>query len=1273
VLGSIGKEDRELADGRATGNTARPRPRAAARRRKGASGSFGWLKGCLSALLLLVVVIGAACGMLYVRVQHGPVSIKPLATLIEREINGELTGLEARIEDAQIAYDETRGFELRLANLRLVEPNGDAAVSVPAAVVELSGPALRSFRLVPSRIDLIEPRLSVIYTDAGGWSLSFPQSAGKVDGRLGGQTPAPLAAPPAAQAQNPSAKPVERVDFAAMIAGASARARKRVDGTSYLREVGVKNATVTVDNRGALSEWRVLDGSIDLDHSKRESIAAGRARMASSRGPWSLAFQAVEAAPSGAVTIEVAIRDLHPRVIGLAFSQASALQPLDVPVSGQVQVTLGPGGVMSTASVSLEADRGVLVMPSLAEAPLPIDKATLRASYAQASRKLDIASATFAWGNSRVDFKGGAAGQPAANGAGLNWSFAIGADRGQLAAEEFGIAPLPLTAAAIEGRMDGKSGDVTIDKIQISAGGADFSGAGGMRPAGAAGPGGGFIEAKLGPTTVDRLKALWPRGIASGARTWVGEKIKKGTIKSGTLRFYSGVYARETGTTEPRRLSLALEATDVMGMPLAWLSPIEAPRLLVRLEDNTVEVNIPDAQVALGPNKRVPIKGGRFAASDLEKKAPIGEVTFRSQGALVPLLEVLDQSPLKLLRANAISTEGVDGKVEGQVKLSFPLISDLLAADVAIEAKAKVTEGRVKQLGGAYDVQAAAVAVDVTPAAVDAKGEMLINGVPVKIGWQRILDDSGDKQPPLRLSASLDNADRTQLGIDVNHIIQGEVPVEVLIEKGQGDAPSVKMRADLTNAEIGFESIAWRKPPGRAATLQADLLRGKTYKVELQNLRVAGDDIAMEGWAGIAGDNRLREIELKELTLNVVSKLEVQGSLKTDANDKVGIWNVKVKGRTFDGRDLFRSLFAVGAAPDKAAKPGKPSTGMDLEADIDNVLGQNDVGIRGFKLRLSRRNDRLVSIDGRGTLDGGAPIAIAMVPPAAGEQRVLRADTSDAGNAFRLIGFYPNMQSGRLRLEVNVDGRGPAEKTGTLWVDDFRVLGDPIVSEVLAQPSDEPQAGKPVARKTGVQRETFEFDRMKVPFSVGYGQFVIENAYMRGPLQGVALTGKVDFKLKSLNLGGTYIPLHGLNNAFGEVPLFGELLSDGMFGLTFAVQGPIAQPQVLVNPFSVVAPGILRGLTQMTNPNPKVVPREERAPAPPVEKRVRSSSPTPVAPERSNEPARPKAGSQTGGGWTSQVAPEPSIAPVAPNPVPAKRPKKPAANPDPNAVSATPQ
>ncbi len=89
----------------------------------------------------------------------------------------------------------------------------------------------------------------------------------------------------------------------------------------------------------------------------------------------------------------------------------------------------------------------------------------------------------------------------------------------------------------------------------------------------------------------------------------------------------------------------------------------------------------------------------------------------------------------------------------------------------------------------------------------------------------------------------------------------------------------------------------------------------------------------------------------------------------------------------------------------------------------------------------------------RGTLDGGKPLAVVLQQDP-GQPRKLLADSTDAGQAFKLIDFYPNIQGGRVRLEVNLEGKGAAEKTGILWVENFRILGDPVVSEVFSGADD---------------------------------------------------------------------------------------------------------------------------------------------------------------------------------------------------------------------------
>jgi hypothetical protein len=97
--------------------------------------------------------------------------------------------------------------------------------------------------------------------------------------------------------------------------------------------------------------------------------------------------------------------------------------------------------------------------------------------------------------------------------------------------------------------------------------------------------------------------------------------------------------------------------------------------------------------------------------------------------------------------------------------------------------------------------------------------------------------------------------------------------------------------------------------------------------------------------------------------------------------------------------------------------------------------------------------------------------------------------------------------------------------------------------------------------------------------------------------------------------------------------------------MTFAVQGPTSNPQVIVNPLSLVAPGIFREMFQMTTADPKVQVRgAENAPV--------WSAPQPAysspAPSKSTAKSKSKANTKkkTGSaqrksidGWSSTTSP----------------------------------
>lgn len=1130
-----------------------------------------------------------AVGLLYVRLLHGPISVGFLTHPIERAIAEETSAVGVAIEDVSLRLGEGGQIELELKNVRVTDTGDVPLAMAPSALISLSRKALLRGRIAPESVALVQPRLSLFYSEDGRLALKFATPAEPSGSeRAKALAPAPRVpakAPVAASGQAEAEGGLGRIDLVKVLSESSARARRRERASAYLREIGLKSATVIIDHSGRKSVWHVPELGVDLDHRRSRSSIAGRAKVDSLAGPWTVDFRTYEHEATGKLQLAVSVQGLVPRGLARALPQLAALEVVDVPLWAEAKLDLSSTGEILSGTIDIDAAPGALTPRGL-DRPLRIDGGHLALSYDKAARRVAIAPSVLVWGDSRLQFTGSVV-HTVEGAEGPRWTFDLRSAGGWLAAEPPHIPRLTIDDWSARGFVSAERGKVALAEFRLRAGAAEVSAEGDVTGIGSTMQ--ARLEGKVGPMAASTFKALWPATLAPRSRDWVIKHLARGSLEGGAFRLATNADAVAgagwAATTAPAQGSLTLEGANlafelVEGWPL-----LEAPRALVQLDAQTFEMRVPDATITAADGRQLALKG-TFSVDMTEPLPRSGRVSLRGQGPLPVALDILDRAPFNLVQKSGHSLAGVDGKVDTQLTLAFPLGRPLQPTDFVIEGRTRVTDARLGQAVGPYQVHGANITIDVTPTAAEARADMLINGVLAKGIWQHVFAAPADKQPPLKVTATLDNSYRTQLGLDINDLVQGDVGVEATILPDARGERRIHVRADLVNAEVTLDSVAWRKPKGKRSVFEFDLGKGTgAYPTELLNVRLVGDDVAIEGWMGLGADNKVREFRFPNFSLNVISSLEVYGKMRPD-----GVWDVTAKGPTYDGRDLFRSFFDVAHQVDPNARV-RP--GLDLKAEVATVVGFSDTTLRNVRMTLQKRSNKLTGLDVRGVLDGGKAFA-AVVRQEPGKPRRLLAESTDAGQVFKLVGFYPNAVGGVMNLEVNLEGEGAADRTGTLWARNFSVLGDPVVIEVL-QGADN---SRPERRN--VVRQQFEFEIMRVPFSVGHGQFVMHNAVINGPFEGASLRGKVDFRAQLIDVGGTYVGGTGIMQVIASIPLLGPILTgprgEGVFGITFAIKGTLANPQVVVNPLALLTPGIFREIFQMTDEDPRVVPRERPAP-----------------------------------------------------------------------------
>ncbi len=1135
-------------------------------------------------LIPLILLAGVAVGVLYVRLMNGPISLPFLNASVAQNISSELDGLSVSIGDFIV---ELRGnsFEFRLRNVRLADASGKPVAIAPLAAVEVSRTAFLSGQLAPSRIVLIEPQMLMFYSQESGLSLSLAQSAeeprpAESQRNLRGTTTdrVPSSGPP----QTSFGVGSGRIDLARTIVKLAARARSQDDATSYLDRVGIRDGTIVVDHAGAQTAWRVPSAEFRLSHFEARSVLEGDIAIASGRGPWRIGIRAEESERRQTVRLTTTVRDIIPETIAEAIPGLNALRSLRFPIGGRADLALSSQGELIAGNFDVSLGSGSLNVPWLQVAPPRLERGLIRLRYRRGGAGIQVAPSVLRWSGSEITAQGLIKQRQIGNDD-VAWDFNLQSNKGRLGLGRPGEF-IRLKRWLAKGTMLPGKGVLNLDQVISEAG----DGALVMKGAVYTGSSPGVtMSGRVGPMLVRNFLAFWPEVLGADARQWASKNVLAGQLEGATfaMRMLRPAGAtKETKSDYSMSLDAALRGTRFIGNPS--LPPIFAEKASLLLKDDTFRLRIPQSAFVVGDGRSLNINNVELVTERMFEPSVDGKTSIRVQGDLrdavdiVQSLGVVEAQAAKDIKARA------SGKIDSRLELVLPFVrSGGQLPPPSVVGQIRILDGKVTRIWKDQPAVGRKVIIDVGDKGWTANGELRLGAVPAKFRWQRFFNMEEAQQPPIRVTAVLDGKARRKLGLEVDHIVRGPMGLDVKFAPriSKNAAPtSTHVRLDLTKAALELESLAWKKAPGKRAIAEFDYFQGTGRQpARLDNIRVEAGRLAIRGSANIDRRDRLTSFDFEDFTLDVVTRLRVKGELR-----KGNVWRVSARGATYEGRELFRSLFSTKPAKSGAVTAGQP--GLDLDVQIGNVLGFWQTSLRNVRLDLSKRGGKIAALNVTGLLDGDKRLRVQVRRGQA--RRRLVATSNDAGQVLKLIGFYPNIRGGSLQAVVDLDKQGRVDRAGEMLVRKFQILGDPVLSEVI---QSQQQKQRRRGRARAVARELIEFDWMRVPFETGKGDFVITDAEMRGPVHGLLLCGRADFATRRVKLSGTYVPLQGLSSIFGVIPGFGQILtgakSAGVIGVNFEIVGSMQKPEVLINPLSLVTPGIFRELFKAACPKSQVV------------------------------------------------------------------------------------
>jgi hypothetical protein len=1147
----------------------------------------------------VVISCGAACGLLLLgclglwwRLASGPIQLDAFSPWLVSAIE-ENFGSRERVEvgGTQIERTESGGAAVRVRDIVVRDPDGTVVASAPKAEIRVSGLSLFSGHMRAESLNLVGAGLAVRIEQDGNVTV-FASGADKHPIATASGPPsvavratrdatvakksepaqgAPAATAPLSAARAPTAVTRPTTDsIAALLTWLDRIGESGLDGHD-LRELGLKDGNLTVDDERTGKRWSFQNITLSLERPRGGGMVVTVGSENTQR-PWGLTAS-IKPTADGYRSIALEARHVMADDLLLASRLGDGKLQVDVPLSASLRGEIGPNGVPQSLTGRVVAEAGSINDGESTDGQINIDRAEFKINWDAASRVLEVPFQILS-GNNRITLLGAVEAPEQTSGP---WLFKIGGGTIVLQAQPAQGEPLILNRIAVTGRFDPANKHFAIGHGEI--GNADLS----VAMSGSADYSSGNLRLATGVAatqmSADALERLWPVFVAPKVRDWFNEHLMRGNVERLTIAVNAPFETlKASGPPLPDDgLTVDALATNCIIRPVAGLPPLHDADLTVHIFGRDAQISLNRATADLPSGRKLVMSSGLFEVPDTAPHEPPARVHFKLDGPVPAAVELLAMDRLRDASGAPFDPATTRGTMSALVALAMPLKPDLPPGSTSYAITVDATNFSADRMIMGQKVESADLKVSANNQGFALKGDVRIGGTPASLEYRKL---RGEDAAEVHIQGMLDETARNNLGLDPSNAISGTIPIDVSGRVGTSSERDGRfaVQADLTSAQIDGFLPGWVKQAGKPARATFALTT-KPQSIRIDDLLIEGAGGGVKGVVELDGSGDLQSANFPSYGFSDGDK----ASLKVDRMSD-GTLHAIMRGDTYDGRGFLKGMTGGSAkAPSK-----RPGPDVDLDMKLGAVLGYNGEALRGVELRMSRRNGEIRTLGltakiGRGgTLTGelrGRP----------GGRQVVDLESSDAGALFRFTDVYSRMTGGEMTTLVDPPSAANSAQLGSVSVRNFAV-------------HDESQLERAVANDRQVDRSnTMPFTGLKVDFTRTPGRLALHDGVVRGPVLGGTIDGVIDYADDEVHLRGTLIPLYGANNLLGQLPIVGLFLGgekEGLVGVTYEVVGKPGGPVLHVNPLSALAPGLLRKVFEFPANNPYTPPpADDSAPA----------------------------------------------------------------------------
>jgi hypothetical protein len=1127
-----------------------------------------WVKRLALVISVLLLIFGVCFGGLWWRLGAGPINLEMatpwLAAAIEDNIGH---GNTVEVGGTQIERAGRIRIAVRIRDIIVRDRDHAIVASAPKAEVRLSGTALLMGRLRAESLNLVDAELKVRITPDGYVTVSTgdnakPLATGVTSKKEAGLPPTfPRAVPGAPKPPSAPAAQPEAAATAAdstqsgLLAGLDwldSLSLTGLDGQN-LNEIGLKNGNLIVDDQQRGNKWNFENISLSL----RRPSGGGVALTVGEEGAhaWSLRV-AVGPPANGVRSVDIRAEKISTTNILLALRLKDLTYSADLPLTGELKGELGRDGLPTFFNGRINIGAGHIIDGDTPDYPMAIDSAEVDLQW-DAGRRVLVAPFKIVSGPNRITLL---AHLEPPNDSVPDWQLGFSGGTILLPGTD-GEAPLIFNRIAIGVRFDTAKRRVLLTQADISNGEIGIAGTGNVDYSGPPRLTLGFAGT---PMSASALKRMWPTLIVPEVREWVIERVERGSIQRIEIGVNSPVrnLSRRGPPIPDDGLSVNIVASGVSLHPVDEMPSVRDADLKAHVTGRTATVTIGQGTADTPTGRKLTISDFVFEVPDMAPKPAPARVKFRIDGPVPAAAEILASDRLSEFSGTLVDPNSSKGTVSALVTLGMPIKRELTKADTTYGITADLAGFGADHLVMNQKLEANTLKVVANNAGYQVKGDVRINGQAASLDYRKPSEGDAD----IKLLATLDDASRARLGLDLGPAVSGAVPVKVIGKIG-GDS-RIGVDADLTSLKLDNILPGWVKLPGKSSHVVFNVVQ-KPQSTRLEDIVIDGGGVSIKGSLEVDQNSELMNANFPTYSPSEGDK----ASLKVDRGTD-GAYKVVMRGDVFDGRGFIRSSIS-GKEPD--AKSKTKNVDFDVDVKLGAVAGFNGEAVRSLDVKVSRRSGVIKSFALAGKLGRDTPLTGDFRGHAQGQGRdVIDLETSDAGAFFRFTDTYAKVVGGQLELAMDPPTVEPSAREGLINVRDFSVKGEAALDRLAA--------GGPTTTTSGVS-----FSRLRAEFTRQNGALTIREGVLKGPMIGGTIEGSID-AASQVRMSGTFVPMYGLNNMFGQLPIVGLFLgggsNEGLIGVTYEVVGTLNQPVLRVNPISAIFPGVSRKIMEFPTGKP---------------------------------------------------------------------------------------